>query len=91
MANQAAMDHIVGYNYQDCGGALDEMEAPMEKVIEASKKPVKYWEYQCHALSCLLVGGGKVRPGEMRRAIGKTSMRLSGRKFPKTSQIQVPS
>ncbi|KAA6418792.1 MAG: nitrile hydratase subunit alpha [Trebouxia sp. A1-2] len=68
-------------NMQDVGGmgfepgkdkhalTLDTVDAPLSVAIEKSGKPVKYWEYQVHALSSLLVGGGKVRPGEMRRAI----------------------
>eukprot|EP00891_Asterochloris_glomerata_P003001 jgi/Astpho2/3001/Aster-03310 len=50
-------------------GNLDSVDAPLSLAIKKTQKPVKYWEYQVHALSCLLVGGGFVKSGEMRRAI----------------------
>ncbi|CAK0783031.1 hypothetical protein CVIRNUC_006226 [Coccomyxa viridis] len=51
---------------QPCEDAAD---TPLSVALKKTEKPVKYWEYQCHALCCLLVGGGHVKSGEVRRAI----------------------
>lgn len=53
---------------QDLGGQLEKSDGNLADLFK-TQKPVQYWEFQQHALACLLVGTGHVRSGEFRRSV----------------------
>ncbi len=55
-------------NPQDIGGDLSKVDANLAELFR-SEKPVQYWEYQQHGLSCLLDGAGHFTAGEFRRSV----------------------
>ena len=53
---------------QDIGGKLEKADGNLADLFQ-THKPVQHWEFQQHALACLLVGAGHIRSGEFRRSV----------------------
>lgn len=53
---------------QDIGGKLEKTDGNLADLFQ-SQKPVQHWEFQQHALACLLVGAGHIVSGQFRRSV----------------------